>query len=90
MFANATPRLAAMHQRFAGCADPNIANWDTSEVTDMSFLFYNLKGPIPDISNWNTSNVTNMESMFEGCTYLPDISGWNTTNVTNMKNFVFC
>jgi surface protein len=37
----------------------DISQWDVSNVTDMSFMFYrsNFTG---DISKWDVSNVTNM------------------------------
>ena len=41
-----------------------IADWDVSAVTDMSYLFYNLKNLNADISNWDTSSVTDMSYMF--------------------------
>jgi len=52
-----------------------ISIWDTSLITDMSYLFkcknhfedtckYKFND---DISNWNVSNVTNMRGMFSSC-----------------------
>ena len=55
---------------FYGCSSliclPDISNWDTSKVTDMSCLFGECSSLItlPDISKWDTSNVINMHSMF--------------------------
>ena len=65
--------------------DPTI--FDTSQVTDMSYMFNNCSGLTSlDLSNWNTSNVTNMGIMFNNCSELTslDLSNWNTSNVTNM------
>ena len=42
-----------------------IANWDVSAITDMSYLFYNMRNFNADISNWDTSKVTNMYRMFK-------------------------
>ncbi|QVK09358.1 BspA family leucine-rich repeat surface protein [Mycoplasma mycoides] len=61
--------------------------WDTSNITDMSYAFYNTNY-INDksISKWNTSNVTNMEGMF-GLTksFNQNISSWDVSKVKNMK-----
>jgi len=42
-----------------------IADWDVSGITDMSYLFYNLKNFNADVSSWKTSGVTNMSYMFQ-------------------------
>ena len=58
---------------------------DTSNVTDMRFMFYYVTKANPDISKWNTSNVTDMSYMFNMTTKAnPDVSRWNTSKVTDM------
>ena len=61
---------------------------DTSNVTDMSFMFYHLQAFNGTLDgNWDTSNVTNMKSMFyEAGIFNQDIDGWNTSNVTIMAD----
>ena len=71
------------------CSLPNISNWNTNNVTNMSYMFSYCKSltSLPDISNWNTNNVTNMSYMFYNCeslTSLPDISNWNVTDMIYM------
>ena len=71
----------------------NISSWDTSNVTDMNFLFddYNFKSKNIDISNWNTINVTSMIGTFQNAKFTKetDISGWKTNNVINMSYTFF-
>ena len=73
----------------------DISDWDTSNVTNMSYMFSNTGSSATtftlDLSSWNTSNVTNMSGMFFGAgnsatTWsIGDISSWNTSNVTDMS-----
>ena len=60
---------------------------DTSEITDMSFIFKNSKFN-GDISKWDVSNVETMEEMFRHSKFNGDISKWNVSNVKDMK-FMF-
>ena len=67
----------------------DISDWDVSNVTDMSGMFFMCKElkSVGDISKWNVSKVTDMNSMFNGCNeleFIGDISKWNVSNVTNM------
>lgn len=58
---------------------------DTSNVTDMSNMFYDCFDFNSDISNWNTSNVTNMNNMFYNAEqFNSDISSWQVGNVKDM------
>ena len=70
-------------------ANIRFENFDTSYVTDMSFMFC-LGGSITslDLSGWNVSNVKNMENAFANSTNLTEVnlSGWDVSNVTNMKS----
>ena len=62
-------------------------NLDTSNVTDMSLMFYSTSSLTTlDVSNWDTSNVTNMSWMFNWTPSLTtlDVSNWDTSSVTNM------
>jgi surface protein len=52
----------------------HISIWNTSMITDMSFLFDFKKEFNNDISEWNVSNVINMSYMFhESPTFEKDI-----------------
>ena len=90
----------------AWCDDPgsavgvygNISDWDTGEVTDMSYLFTGADTGFggycstyhtfnEDISKWNTSSVTTMWGMFlYAISFNGDVSAWNVSSVTTMKN----
>ena len=63
-----------------------IASWDTSGVTNMSYLFFDLNLDFnEDISRWNVSNVVNMNLMFFGATsFTGDLSRWDVGQVESM------
>ena len=75
----------------------DLENLNTSQVTDMSFMFsmregeeygdYQTNLASLDVGNFDTSNVTSMAGMFRGCTRLTslDVSHFDTSNVTNMR-----
>ncbi len=57
----------------------------TSNVTNMSSLFYDNTSFNQPIGDWDTSNVTDMSWMFYDTTsFNQAIGGWNTSNVTSM------
>ena len=58
---------------------------DTSNVTNMSYMFGNCKS-LTTIPLLDTSNVTDMSNMFRICSNLTTIPELNTSNVTNMNN----
>ena len=64
---------------------------DTSEITDMSYLFDDLENISIkenfDVSEWDVSNVKNMRCMFEQCKkFNCDLNNWNVSNVINMES----
>jgi surface protein len=64
--------------------------WNTSNVTDMSFMFYGAINFDQTIINWNTSKVEKMTSMFSGATkFNKNISNWDTSKVTDMKEMFY-
>ena len=67
----------------------DLTNFDTSKVTDMSYMFstcIKLK-EIKGINNFITINVINMWGMFAECNELVnlDLSNFNTSKVTDMS-----
>ena len=71
---------------FDNIRDIDLSNFDTSKVTNMSSMFYNMNLTSLDLSSFDTSNVTNMGSMFLNMWSLTslNISNFNTSKVTNM------
>ena len=68
-----------------------LGNLNTSQVTDMSYMFYDcwqLPSLNLDFSSWNTGKVTNLSNMFYNCRAFVslNLSNWNVTNVTNMSS----
>ena len=83
----------------------DLSEFDTSNVTSMAGMFYDLQGCSNlltniNLSSFNTEKVTNMDCMFfyfSGSTSFEsgikalDLSSFNTSNVTSMKNmFLGC
>lgn len=60
--------------------------WDTSNITNMQFMFYDCTSLIElDLSNWNTNNLSNTRGMFHNCESLTtlNLSNWDMSNVVN-------
>jgi len=66
--------------------DLDLSSFDTSKVTDMSYMFYGMSNLTSlNLSNFDTSNVTKMYAMFSNMSNLTtlDLSNFNTSNITN-------
>ena len=82
---------------FSGCKgieSLDSKNLDTSDVRNMSYMFYNAGYDAAtfklDLSSWNTANVTDMSYMFcnagyNAATFNLDISGWEVSNAADMS-----
>ena len=76
-----------MFSYFDSLVNIDFSNFNTKNVTDMSYMFYgcykiNLKNAL---LGFNTSNVTDMSSMFGSSSiYEADTSYFDTSNVTDM------
>ncbi len=59
---------------------------DTSQITDMSYLFRDHTTFNGNISKWNTSKVTNMSYMFFNATsFNQPLDNWNVSSVETMS-----
>ena len=67
-----------------------INSWNTSAVTNMTYLFFSAFQFNSNIGSWNTASVTNMYAMFFGATsFNQNISSWNVGLVQNMSQMFF-
>ena len=86
--------ISSCYKMFYEIIALNSSNFDTSKMTDMSWMFDNcLNLTTLDLSNFDTSNVTNMSYMFSECQSLIslDLSNFNTSKVTDMSYmFSYC
>lgn len=72
---------------FQSCPNFNqdISGWNTSSVTNMSYMFRYATLFDQNIGGWNVSSVTDMPNMFESCSaFNQDLNSWNVSSVTNM------
>ena len=70
----------------------DLFNFDTSKVTDMSRMFYDLRNITSlNLSNFDTSKVTDMNRMFSGMSNLItlDLSNFDTSKVTTMGSMFY-
>ena len=85
-----TSRVEDMSRYYYNCDSLNdfyLDELNTSNVTDMSFMFYGNPQTTIDFSGFNTSNVTNMSSMFASSGYESlDLSGFDVSKVNTMSS----
>ena len=70
----------------------DLSSFDTSKVTNMGYMFYNISNPTTlDISNFDTSQVRSMRSMFSAMYNLAtlNISHFDTSKVTDMAGMFY-
>ncbi|KNG79042.1 BspA family leucine-rich repeat surface protein [Mycoplasma sp. HU2014] len=91
--------LSSAFKQVQSSSITNLDKWDTSNVTDMGWMFAEAKNFNQDISKWNTSNVTTMYSMFwKALSFDRDINtkevqkqngekytAWDVSKVANMQ-----
>ena len=85
-----------MNSIFSNCKNilslPDISNWDTSKVKDMTFMFYNCSSlnTLPNIKKFKLDYVSNISGIFAECSNInsiPDISNWFITITYDLKFF---
>ena len=71
----------------------NPADWDISNITDMSYMFagemYGMgmgEGFNQNINGWDISNVTNIEGMFSHSQFNQPLNNWDVSHITSFKS----
>ena len=75
-------------QSFNNGGNPDIANWDTSNVTNLTQTFYNCDSFNQPIGSWDTSNVTSFQNTFYSANiFNQNLGNWDTSNATTFYRF---
>lgn len=85
---NVTPHTQRLFYQYTGDNVDYISDLDTSNVTDMSYMFA-YSSNLKTVPLLNTSNVTNMGGMFNSCDSLENIPKFDTGNVTVMSSMFY-
>ena len=83
----------SLEQKIENILELDLSNFDTSNVTDMSYMFYGMSNLTTlDLSNFDTSKVTDMHSMFFDMANLTtlNLSNFDTSKVTDMQSMFYC
>ena len=81
-----------MFRKLGAATYINLKNIDTSEVEDMTAMFFDCSGLTTlDVSTLDTRNVTSMGTMFGSCQHLTslDLSTFNTSKLKDMSTMFF-
>lgn len=83
--------ITNMYGAFNGAEKFNssLAGWDTSEVDDMSYMFYRAEAFNQPIGAWDVTKVSDFSSMFDGATTFNQPLPWTTTAAERMGNMFF-
>ena len=82
-----TSNVVNMRAMFADTNfNQDISSWNTSNVTDMSWLFAGAWSFNKPLNNWDTSKVTNMSHMFyRASSFNQPLNNWDVSNVMDMS-----
>ena len=77
-----------MFSSCSGLISLDLSNFDTSKVTNMSYMFFYSRGLTSlDLSNFNTSAVTDMTRMFNGCSNLTSVTFGLQADVSKVTSY---
>lgn len=75
-----------LFSEYKNLQDIDLSSFDTSLVTNMSYMFTHSPIKTLDVSRFNTKNVTDMRRMFGGLRITQlELGNFDTSNVTNMS-----
>jgi surface protein len=79
--------LTSIRGAFRGLdRDVDVTFWDTSHITDMSFLASDSSAKLIGIEKWNTARAMLLESAFAGSSFDQDIGKWDVGRVQSMES----
>jgi surface protein len=82
------PSITDASYMFFGCInfnDPKVSLWDTSNITDMSYMFISAQALNQPLGSWDVSNVVSMVGMFNDATaFNQPLGSWDVSNVATM------
>ena len=91
-----TNLVTDMQHMFSYCQNINnfdLSNLDTSNVTNMSYMFNDCGMSLTtiNVNNFDTSKVTNMSHMFDSSGFITtlNVDNFNTSNVTDMSGMFY-
>lgn len=80
-----------MFQSYVYFTGKGIEGWDTSNVTNMSFMFCRASKFNCNIGKWLVSSVVNMNNMFSRATsFNCDLRSWDLPSLIHMNNMFYC
>ena len=89
-------KVTNFNSLFGSCKTPhplNLSKWNTSGVTDMTYLFVQANATIIGIGHWDTKNVQSLYGTFAGDALFDmdwtGVGDWDTSSVTNMNRTFF-
>lgn len=82
--------MSAMFMEAYSFNDPDIGEWDVSNVTDMSYMFQTTNLFNAPLNNWNVSKVIYMDYMFhESVEFNQPLDKWNVSKVRTMYKMFY-
>ncbi|WP_442357554.1 BspA family leucine-rich repeat surface protein [Leuconostoc falkenbergense] len=83
-----TVNMGNMFNGTSALTNLNLTNFKTTNVTSMSYMFYNTGLTSLDLSDWDVTEVTSFNAMFYGSSLRTlNLSGWNTSSAAVSSTF---